>query len=538
VRAAGAVRAVGPSRHSSAISGVNTARCASQRRCRDSASGSVARCASSSVARALWRPTGVAVVKRPKSSACPDGNGRVRSGQPRVCPCTRRRGVLCDRSARPARRSCGGSAARRRDADRRRLALLCLRDRRHRHTQPLDAVRQVAPQPLRDPPGQRRDDHLIERALAQRGLHRLERVLLTDDALDRGAGRALEQRQRRVERPVRAALARLVRDQQREAAGPCAARSCTVSSSSGVLAVRLATTRILRVAASISPPTESCRSLQTFWYPLTAPLAPRVQAAPRMGRRVSAGSRTRSAPAVGATRRLKRASGARPRTCHEPPRGTSPSIQPQRRLRAHTADPRGARARAGAGRGSARAPLSNHRSTIVRTQRPGVVDASLVWERLHPARKPLSMCRSFASFVLLSPAKGSPARGRLSVASRDEGQPAGWGLDGSVCLTFARHRALPVLGSNRGSKTSMVVPPRQPPSWAARWHATESRYLMDAQLHRYVSGLSADAATRRGWAARLRLKTQLALFDEPCIAVARRLEREANAIETDARSVS
>ncbi len=61
---------------------------------------------------------------------------------------------------------------------------------------------------------------------------------------------------------------------------------------------------------------------------------------------------------------------------------------------------------------------------------------------------------------------------------------------------------------------------------------------MDAQLHRYISRLRADARTWRRWDGLLPPKTRVRLFDEPCIDAARRLEREADAIEADARSVS
>jgi hypothetical protein len=60
---------------------------------------------------------------------------------------------------------------------------------------------------------------------------------------------------------------------------------------------------------------------------------------------------------------------------------------------------------------------------------------------------------------------------------------------------------------------------------------------MDPQLHRYLAGLRADAATFRRW-QHLKHRTQIVLFDEPCIDIARRLEREADAIEADARIVS
>jgi hypothetical protein len=72
----------------------------------------------------------------------------------------------------------------------------------------------------------------------------------------------------------------------------------------------------------------------------------------------------------------------------------------------------------------------------------------------------------------------------------------------------------------------------------SRWHATDSRNTMDAQLHRHIARLRADATTCRGWHRRLPRTTQIALFDEPCIEIARRLEYEAAAIEADARSVS
>jgi hypothetical protein len=94
-----------------------------------------------------------------------------------------------------------------------------LRDRRHGHAELLDPPGEVAPQPFRHAPRQRRDDHLVEARILQRGPDRLERVHLAGDALDRSLGRALEERHGGVERPVRAALARLVGDQQDEGGG-------------------------------------------------------------------------------------------------------------------------------------------------------------------------------------------------------------------------------------------------------------------------------------------------------------------------------
>jgi hypothetical protein len=82
-----------------------------------------------------------------------------------------------------------------------------------------DPVRKVAPQPFEDMLGQRGDDDLVEaRLLPQRGLDGLERVGFPDDALDGSACRAAEKRDGGLKRPVGGALARLVRDQEREGA--------------------------------------------------------------------------------------------------------------------------------------------------------------------------------------------------------------------------------------------------------------------------------------------------------------------------------
>jgi hypothetical protein len=103
----------------------------------------------------------------------------------------------------------------------------------------------------------------------------LRTVGLANHPVDRRTGRAFEQRAGDVQCPVGAALARFVRDQEREGEGPSLARSWTASISVGVFAVRLATTRILRVAASM------CVPLQAEVVLIVAPVVAGVNAAAR-----------------------------------------------------------------------------------------------------------------------------------------------------------------------------------------------------------------------------------------------------------------
>ena len=68
--------------------------------------------------------------------------------------------------------------------------------------------------------GQRGDHDQVGPVLGDRGAHRLERVLRAREPFDGTAGRALQQRQRELQRPVRVLRLRRVRDQQRERARP------------------------------------------------------------------------------------------------------------------------------------------------------------------------------------------------------------------------------------------------------------------------------------------------------------------------------
>ena len=79
---------------------------------------------------------------------------------------------------------------------------------------------QVAPQPLRDRSWKRRDDDLVEIAVAHRLLHRDERIRAADTALDGSVRGPCEERQRGLQRPVRRLAIAHVGNQQHELRRP------------------------------------------------------------------------------------------------------------------------------------------------------------------------------------------------------------------------------------------------------------------------------------------------------------------------------
>ena len=98
------------------------------------------------------------------------------------------------------------------------LALLMGEDGLHWQAEPLDLAHEIAPQPLRRPLGQGRDDDLVEVPVAHGLLDGGEGVGPADQPLDRAAGGAPQQRDRVLERPVGLLAIGDVRDEDGELA--------------------------------------------------------------------------------------------------------------------------------------------------------------------------------------------------------------------------------------------------------------------------------------------------------------------------------
>jgi hypothetical protein len=88
--------------------------------------------------------------------------------------------------------------------------------RRDRKPQALDAMNQVAPEPLPCPLGLRRDDELVEIVPAHGLLDSYERVRPTNQMIDRLPSRPAKERDRCLKRPVRRLSVGDIGDQQRE----------------------------------------------------------------------------------------------------------------------------------------------------------------------------------------------------------------------------------------------------------------------------------------------------------------------------------
>jgi hypothetical protein len=89
-------------------------------------------------------------------------------------------------------------------------------DRRDGKPQRFDPADQVAPQPLRHPLWQRRDDDLVKAPVTDSGLNRLERLRPADEPLDRTSGGSFQERHRALKRPVGRVAVAHVRHEQRK----------------------------------------------------------------------------------------------------------------------------------------------------------------------------------------------------------------------------------------------------------------------------------------------------------------------------------